>query len=120
MFKSAAVTENTPRKGFRKLYRDLEYVYQKGIIISVPRGFVTNGASIPRFFWRLWHPLDNDTLEPAILHDYLYSRSSCLRCSRKEADKIFLNAMISKNVGKLKRNAFYYAVRLFAGGHFER
>jgi hypothetical protein len=54
------------------LLRDLAYYTSKGGIV-VPKGFESDGCSMPRFFWRLFgHPFDMQYLREAVLHDYLY------------------------------------------------
>jgi len=45
-----------------------------GILFGAPTGFVCDGASIPRFFWRLiGHPLQEPIVRAAILHDAAYA-----------------------------------------------
>lgn len=80
-----------------------------GIRVSVPEGFVTDYASIPRPLWWLYPP-DGSYALPAVVHDYLYR--NC-RCSRFLADAIFRDAMRSVGVPVLRRIAIYYAVRFF-------
>lgn len=54
------------------LLQDLAYYTSKGCIV-VPKGFESDGCSMPRFFWRLFgHPFDMQYLREAILHDWLY------------------------------------------------
>lgn len=43
-------------------------------IISVPAGFVTDLATIPRIFWTLLPP-DGKYAKAAIIHDYLYDNA---------------------------------------------
>ena len=79
----------------------------------VPRGFVTDLASIPRFFWRVIPPFGLHST-PAIIHDYLY-RQQPDGVSRKEADEVFLDAMQVFGVPKWRRNVMYRTVRTFGG-----
>ena len=39
-----------------KLLTDFTVVRDNGEVITVPADYVTNGADIPRFFWRLFPP----------------------------------------------------------------
>lgn len=78
-------------------------------LIEVPRGFVTDFASIPRFFQRLLPKLDAH-IGASVVHDWLY-RSGIV--TRKDADDIFLSLMRRAGVGWLKRQAMYRAVRCF-------
>ncbi|EDQ6553546.1 DUF1353 domain-containing protein [Salmonella enterica subsp. enterica] len=85
-------------------------------IISVPAGFVTDLASVPRIFWALLPP-DGKYAKAAIIHDYLYDNA--LR-TKKEADKIFLDGMTVLGVPKWKCTLMYWAVRLFGRGMYEK
>ena len=68
------------------LYADMAYYTSKGCIV-VPKGFESDGCSMPRFFWRVFgHPFDMQYLREAILHDYLYKMQIF---DRKTADLIF-------------------------------
>ena len=77
--------------------------------ITVPTGFVTDLASIPRIF-RLLFPKNGHHRAAAIIHDYLCRLK--LDFSRVLADKIFLEAMKLQGVPKLRRWLMYSAVRL--------
>ncbi len=79
--------------------------------IIVPRGFITDCASIPRVFWSVLPPFGR--YAPASwVHDYLYVSQER---SRSEADYIFREAMKVLGVPWYKRNAMYCAVRI--GGY---
>lgn len=85
-------------------------------VISVPAGFVTDLATVPRIFWTLLPP-DGKYAKAAIIHDYLYDNA--LR-TKKEADLIFLDGMTVLGVPKWKRTIMYWAVRLFGRGNYRR
>jgi hypothetical protein len=76
--------------------------------VTVPKGFVTDFASIPRVFWSALRP-DGKYAYAAVVHDYLYWTQ--LR-SRDEADDIFKMAMEDFEVGTLTSGALYQAVRV--------
>lgn len=86
-------------------------------IIIVPKGFVTDFASIPRLFWSILPPSGSSKRNKygkcAVLHDYLYDKSCIYSVSRKEADEIFLEAMVAMKVSGFVRKLFYYMVRWF-------
>lgn len=45
------------------------------IEILIPRGFIFDGASIPRFFWRIvGHPFHPKRLIAALIHDALFGK----------------------------------------------
>lgn len=79
--------------------------------IVVPAGFVTDFASIPQALQSIIRANGNYIL-PAVVHDYLYWDQSC---TRKQADQIFLLAMIENKVGALHQKAIHGAVAV-AGG----
>lgn len=81
--------------------------------IKVPKGFTCDGASIPKFLWKIFgHPLEGDIVRAAVLHDYLYRTK---RTSRKNADWLFFTIMREDGVGFIKRSLMWLAVRLFGG-----
>lgn len=95
-------------------------------LITVPAGFKTDFASIPFGFRNLFPPLSLYA-RPAIVHDFLYATKGTgayrLRrwinraqdYTRKEADKIFKEAMTVVGVPAWQREAMYRAVRLGGG-----
>ena len=79
-------------------------------VITVPEGFVTDFASIPRAFWSLYQRTGRYQWA-AVVHDYLYWEQTT---TREEADTVFLEAMTESDVPSLDRIVIYKAVR--AGG----
>jgi len=80
--------------------------------LVIPRGFVTDLASIPRPAQSFVSVLDRHGL-PAILHDYLYWEQGC---SRRQADDIFDRAMDEMGLGVVRRVFIYRAVRSAGSG----
>ncbi len=78
-------------------------------IITVPKGFVTDLTSIPRFFWSAFSKT-GPYMSAAILHDYLYWDQ---RCTRAEADRIFDIEMKSYGVNDTSRKLIFSAVSEF-------
>ncbi len=76
--------------------------------VVVPKGFVTDFASIPRLFWPALPP-DGEYAYAAVVHDYLYWSQTR---SREEADDILKIAMEDFKVGTVKAGAIYAAVRV--------
>ena len=98
--------------------------------VSIPIGFRTDFASVPRFFWRVIPPIGLYG-KAAVVHDYLCENKhawqvseqgswSYYAVSRKEADKIFRDAMAVLGVGKVKRNIMFWGVRLYSIFSFKR
>lgn len=83
---------------------------------DIPAGFITDGASIPRFFWRfIGHPFESEYICVYVEHDYDYAVG---KIPRKYADKKLLDGLKAKGVGYFKRYAIYFAVRLFGASHY--
>jgi hypothetical protein len=80
--------------------------------IVVPKGFVTDLASVPFYFWTVL-PRDGVYMLPAIIHDYLYWDQ---RCARSDADDVLLLAMKEYEIDAPRRWIIYLGVRL--GGVF--
>lgn len=79
--------------------------------LQVPKGFVTDLASVPREFWAALSPTDK-YMNAAILHDYLYWDQ---RCGKTDADVILYAAMRSYGVSSNQRHAVFDGV--YFGGH---
>jgi hypothetical protein len=84
-------------------------------IITVPKGFVTDLTSIPRFFWSAFSKT-GPYMSAAILHDYLYWDQ---RCTRAEADRIFDIEMKSYGVNDTSRKLIFSAVSDFGEGSWK-
>jgi hypothetical protein len=82
----------------------------KGPKLTVPRGFVTDLASIPRTFWSIFPP-DGAYAQPAVVHDYMYWTQ---KHSREVADEVFYEGMLDMKVPKAQAKLIHEAVR--AGG----
>ena len=80
-----------------------------GYKITVKKGFDFDGASIPQSLWSVYgNPLSGKFRIAALVHDALYASTEL---PREVADAIFLDLMKQHDVGYLKRQTMYYAVR---------
>lgn len=79
--------------------------------VLIPKGFVTNGANIPRLFWSLFPPNSPEYLSAVVLHDYMCAKSGVF--TYKEADEMFYRAMIEIGVSKWKAKLFYTCCRIY-------
>ena len=77
-------------------------------IITVPEGFVTDFASVPRMFWAIISPIDKHA-KAAVIHDYCYHQALY---SRKVSDLIFLEGLEVLGVKPWKQWCMYKAVRI--------
>jgi len=97
-------------------YTLLESIEYREHFVTVPRGFITDFASIPKILWSIYPPTGYYA-HAALLHDYIYSTGG--RCvglfpaTRKEADEWFFMQMKTDGVGWRTRWTMYFAVRLF-------
>lgn len=95
--------------GKHELLQPLIFESALGGEIIVPAGFVTDFSSVPRLPLAYWLT-GNTSHRSAVIHDYLYHTGTV---SREMADRIFLEAMKSRNVPAWRRSSMYWAVRLF-------
>ncbi|QYR65715.1 DUF1353 domain-containing protein [Fusobacterium animalis] len=97
-----------------------EYKYEiNGFVITVPKGFITDLASVPRILWIFFPPFGKYT-RAAIIHDYLYSELNDTFINRYWADKIFIFIMKEHGVSAYKRVSMYRAVRMFGEPSWKR
>ena len=87
--------------------------------ITAPRGYLVDGASIPRLLWWLL-PTWGRYSRATVPHDYLYDMLKAGTPhkegqTRKQADAVFLEAMGVCRVSWLVRHGMWAAVRLFGG-----
>ena len=81
--------------------------------IDVPKGFESDGASIPKALWSIvGSPLDGGPLRAAIIHDHLCNEARTPR-ARRFADTIFAWVMEESGVPQWRRLAMFWAVRLY-------
>lgn len=85
----------------------------------IRRGFKTDGASIPRFTWRIiGHPFQLPLLAYALPHDADYAAELF---PKKECDWRFLtNQQTDGHISWAKRNAIYTAVHAFGGSVWKK
>jgi hypothetical protein len=81
--------------------------------IVVPRGFVTDFASIPQSLWSLGLSPHGQYSRAAVLHDYLYWSQGC---TRDQADRLLLVAMKESKVRPFDEVLVYQGVNIGGGG----
>lgn len=97
----------------------LLYESDRGIngkyIIAVPKGFVTDLASVPRL--PLAYLVAGGMADKAaVVHDFLYENAIG---TKEQADLIFLEAMKASGVSAWRRRLMYWAVCLGGKGKFK-
>ncbi|MEG2076455.1 MAG: DUF1353 domain-containing protein [Victivallaceae bacterium] len=81
-----------------------------GVTYTIPPGFECDGASIPRFFWRvIGTPMDCDYIKEAIRHDWLYRYRVT---SRAAADRAFFR-WLKRPRTRVRKYLLFLAVRAF-------
>jgi len=92
-----------------RLMRHFDYKLEDGTVVRIPKGFIFDGASIPRIFWAVLSPTGL-LLIPGLLHDYAYKYDYLLTtdmygqqlpvddaAGRKHWDKMFREEAIRVN-----------------------
>jgi len=83
--------------------------------VFVPKGFVTDGASVPRLFWWFASP-SGDLFEASVVHDYLYKNALKTKAI---ADKKFFETAMRYKTNKLRAHVAYFFVRMFGKGSYK-
>ncbi len=88
------------------------------LAVVVPAGYVTDFASIPRAAHFVISPFGKHA-EAAVIHDWLYTLGKPGdRKGRRVADKAFVKALRLLDVGWMKRQVMFWAVRLGGAGGY--
>jgi hypothetical protein len=98
------------RKRFRIHERPFVYVTNAGLRVIVHVGFRTDFASVPKPF-RVFVSTVGLHNGADVIHDYLIDYKIV---SRKQADRIFLEALKDLGVGWYKRRKMYMGVRSYS------
>ena len=121
----------SPRKWQGEVYileQDFSVELSDDHVYTAPAGMVFDGASIPRFFWRvIGNPFGGRYRHAAAIHDALYKQQALIDhipvsiafISKKDADNIFLEMMKADGVNWLKRKTMYDAVKWFGGSSWQ-
>jgi hypothetical protein len=114
VFKTEPHYFDLPNGRTRQLLNDV-VIHIDGWPLIIPAGFLTDGASVPRFLWPIFPPFGRYN-KASLLHDYLYhfGRICSTRVTRKQADDLFLDAMEVLGVSFPTRWAMWAGVRVGA------
>jgi hypothetical protein len=94
-------------------------IYQSVVaqqIFIVPRGFVTDLASVPRIVPFAYALFGNTSNEAAVVHDYLYSAPHST--TREMADAVLREASAVTRVAAWRRWPMWLGVRVFGWLHW--
>lgn len=78
-------------------------------ILTVPAGFVTDFASIPKALWSLGLSPHGRYSRAAIIHDFLYWSQVC---TKTQSDRLLVLAMKESNVAKVKEKTIFAGVKV--------
>jgi hypothetical protein len=99
------------------LLDDLSYqIGDSGLEIVVPRGFVTDFASIPRSLWSFGLSPHGRYSRAAVIHDYLYWSQVC---SKDQSDRLLVIAMKESNVGSFQESIIFEGVHVGGQGSWD-
>jgi len=80
-------------------------------LYHIPKGFKTDGASIPRFAWfTTGTPFDPRHIRAAVIHDFMYQHGAI---SRQLADALFREMLLEDGVPEYLAGKMYWSLRLF-------
>jgi hypothetical protein len=117
------IRELDPAGGLYELAEDYTYQAKDGYRISAKSGFKFDRASIPRIFWVIISKDDLSNVAP-LFHDMLYRFKGVLpqeqvvdyrEFKKSDADNLFYEIMLKRNVKKWRAYLAYQAVSKFAG-----
>jgi hypothetical protein len=97
-------------KKYWKIQQPLTVVLSTGEIINVPKGFVYDMSTVPKWLWSFVRPF-NDGLIGYLIHDVLYVQRAH-GMTRKQSDKEMLFWTNITNKNKFDNYLRYYIVRL--------
>ena len=81
---------------------------------EIPKGYCFDGASVPRFFWRIiGSNTDNKFIIAAMVHDYMCENHSVVGHDRKLSTNIFNSLLKVSEVGNFKRYLMKNSVDIF-------
>lgn len=99
--------EKAPHR--KRLYLPAQVTLSSGISLTIPSGFVSDLASVPRLFWGIISPSGRHDLA-VLVHDYLLENN----VPRNIADREMLLLLKKSKVSWIKRNLMYLAVRFYS------
>jgi hypothetical protein len=103
-------------KVYWQLLTELSYVTDKGETYTVPAGFKSDLASIPRLFWAILPPFGRYS-KAAVIHDYLLANNKVIPDNEKltidRINYIFKESMRELNVNKVQIAVIHFAVQLW-------
>ena len=92
----------------------IDYKKNKEYEFQIPKGYCFDGATVPRFFWRVIGPnTDNKFLIAALIHDVLCENHNYVDSDRKFSTQVFNALLEVSDVYPLKRFFMKHSVDFF-------
>lgn len=92
----------------------IDYKKDKLYKFTIPKGYCYDGASVPRFFWRvIGSNTDNKFLVAALVHDVLCENHSYVENDRNFSTEVFNALLESSGVFCLKRFFMKHTVNIY-------
>lgn len=102
--------------------------------ITILRGYIFDGASVPRILHWFIGPMDPRVVASALIHDAIYTNPDLVGVgvymkggvqvdrifTKKEADLFFKAANKANNMDAVRTTLAYWAVRMFGRGDFKK
>lgn len=76
--------------------------------LVIPRGFVSDGASVPRMFWSIFPPV-RDYFNEAVYHDYLLKQGTPWKIAANK----FKQALTAAKINPVRTSIMIAFVRLW-------
>ena len=93
----------------RELQVDVHVIVADHYYLTIPKGFVSDGMTLPRLARLRWRDnWDPRYASAALLHDYLLKHS---KLRKWEIDWLFMGALRSSGVSALEAGLFWLCVR---------
>lgn len=91
---------------------------KESFAITVPIGYKTDLASVPRIAWRIVRPDHPTARRAAVVHDYIYTDLTDM-FTKKQADEIFYQALLEEGTSKFLAYMMYLSVRVGGKGNWK-
>lgn len=117
MFKSRVTLTHIPNQFHWVVFEPITYYTEKyGETITVPKGFITDLASVPRVIWWLIPNDGRHIIEGSVVHDWLYANAGEIpgwKYSRTQANFVLREAMREQGASRWERFVVWAALQAF-------
>ena len=86
----------------------------KQYLFEIKEGYCWDGASVPRFFWRIIGAnTAAEFLIPSLIHDVICENKNYINYDRELSSRVFRALLIASGVSSFKANVMYTAVNTY-------